>query len=161
MIFPSRLLPCAVAACLLAGGVQGESETRPQVRGKNGLVVSADSLASEAGVEILRRGGNAVDAAVAVGFVLAVTYPEAGNLGGGGFMMIRMAGGESTMIDFREKAPSAATRGMYLDPLGEAPAGEKPSRTDCLGGSRYRRRAPDRTRRIRVAPAGRGDPSRP
>jgi gamma-glutamyltranspeptidase/glutathione hydrolase len=82
------------------------------------MVVSADSLASAAGVGILRRGGNAVDAAVAVGFVLAVTYPEAGNLGGGGFMVIRMAGGESKMIDFREKAPAAATRGMYLDPQG-------------------------------------------
>ncbi len=88
------------------------------------MVVSADSLASSAGVEILRRGGNAVDAAVAVGFVLAVTYPEAGNLGGGGFMLIRMAGGESTMIDFREKAPAAATRDMYLDAAGR-PVREK------------------------------------
>ncbi len=118
MIFLSRALLCAAAAFLLAGGVQAEAASRPPVRGKNGLVVSADSLASAAGVEMLRRGGNAVDAAVAVGFVLAVTYPEAGNLGGGGFMMIRMAGGESTMIDFREKAPAAATRDMYLDPLG-------------------------------------------
>ena len=82
------------------------------------MVVSADSLASAAGVDVLRRGGNAVDAAVAVGFVLAVTYPEAGNIGGGGFMIIRMAGGEATMIDFRERAPAAASRDMYLDITG-------------------------------------------
>jgi len=118
MIFPFRTLLCAVAAFLIAGGAQAECASRSSVRGKNGLVVSADSLASAVGVEILKSGGNAVDAAVAVGFVLAVTYPEAGNLGGGGFMMIRMAGGESTMIDFREMAPAAATRDMYLDPRG-------------------------------------------
>jgi len=88
------------------------------------MVVSADSLASAAGIDILREGGNAVDAAVAVGFVLAVTYPEAGNIGGGGFMVIRMAGGEATMIDFRERAPAAATRDMFLDGRGN-PVREK------------------------------------
>jgi gamma-glutamyltranspeptidase/glutathione hydrolase len=124
MIFPSRALLFAAAAVLVAGGVQSEAASRSPVAGRNGIVVSADSLASAAGVEMLRKGGNAVDAAVAVGFVLAVTYPEAGNLGGGGFMMIRMSGGESTMIDFREKAPAAATRGMYLDGLGR-PVREK------------------------------------
>ena len=82
------------------------------------MVVSADSLASAAGAEVLRRGGNAIDAAVMMGFVMAVTYPEAGNLGGGGFMLIRMSDGRATMIDFREKAPAAASENMYLDSLG-------------------------------------------
>ena len=95
-----------------------EAALRKPVRAGGGMVVSADSMATAAGVDILKRGGNAIDAAVAVGFCLAVTFPEAGNLGGGGFMVIRRKGGESTMIDFREKAPSAATRDMFLDPAG-------------------------------------------
>lgn len=82
------------------------------------MVVAAESLAALAGVEVLKQGGNAVDAAVAVGFALAVTYPEAGNIGGGGFMLIRRAEGSAVMIDFREKAPAAATRTMYLDSTG-------------------------------------------
>ena len=85
---------------------------------RNAMVASNDRLASEAGVEILRRGGNAVDAAVAVGFALVVTHPEAGNLGGGGYMVIRMADGSVAAIDYREMAPLAATRDMYLDPEG-------------------------------------------
>jgi gamma-glutamyltranspeptidase/glutathione hydrolase len=88
------------------------------------MVVSAESLATAAGVEILKNGGNAVDAAVAVGFTLAVTYPEAGNIGGGGFMLFYLAGGGTTMIDFRESAPAAATRDMYLDRDGN-PVPEK------------------------------------
>ncbi len=82
---------------------------------KNGVVVSASSLASEVGIEILQKGGNAIDAAVATGFVLAVTYPSAGNIGGGGFMVIHLADGKETTIDYREKAPSKAYRDMYLD----------------------------------------------
>ena len=82
---------------------------------KNGVVVSASSLASEVGVEILKKGGNAIDAAVATGFALAVTYPSAGNIGGGGFMVIHLADGKETTIDYREKAPAKAYRDMYLD----------------------------------------------
>jgi gamma-glutamyltranspeptidase/glutathione hydrolase len=92
--------------------------SRAGTTAKHGMVVSADSLASTAGADVLKKGGNAVDAAVMVGFVLAVTYPEAGNLGGGGFMLIRMANGKSSLIDFREKAPGAARREMYLDSSG-------------------------------------------
>ncbi|MGH9378589.1 MAG: gamma-glutamyltransferase [Terriglobia bacterium] len=86
---------------------------------RRGMVVSSEPHASQAGVEILRKGGNAVDAAVAVGFVLAVTYPFAGNIGGGGFMLIRMAGGRSVVVDYREEAPGAASRNMYLDSHGD------------------------------------------
>src|SRR5688572_22288033 len=82
------------------------------------MVVSGSPIASEVGAEILRRGGNAVDAAVAVGFALAVVHPEAGNIGGGGFMVIRTADGEVRTLDYRETAPGRATRDMYLDPSG-------------------------------------------
>lgn len=91
---------------------------RTGVLAPNGMVSSNESRASEAGVEVMRRGGNAVDAAVAVGFALAVTYPEAGNLGGGGYMVIRMADGRSAALDYRETAPLAATRDMYVGPDG-------------------------------------------
>jgi gamma-glutamyltranspeptidase/glutathione hydrolase len=85
---------------------------------QHGMVVSAHDLASQAGVEIMRAGGNAVDAAVATGFVLAVVHPAAGNLGGGGFMLVRMADGQTHFLDYREKAPAAATRDMFLDAQG-------------------------------------------
>jgi len=86
---------------------------------RGGMVVSACPIASDVGARILREGGNAVDAAVAVGFALAVTYPGAGNIGGGGFMLVRLRDGESAFIDYREKAPAAASRNMYLDGGGE------------------------------------------
>lgn len=89
------------------------------VPAENGMVVSAQHLASQVGVEVLKQGGNAIDAAVAVGYALAVVYPAAGNLGGGGFMTIQLEDGRRTFLDFREKAPLAATRDMYLDKNGE------------------------------------------
>lgn len=94
------------------------SASRKPVKAKNGMVVSADPLATQAGVQILKQGGNAVDAAVAVGFALAVTYPAAGNIGGGGFMNIRFADGRAFAIDYREKAPGKAHRDMFLDASG-------------------------------------------
>lgn len=90
------------------------SHAKPEYA-KNGMVVSSSRLASEAGVNILRKGGNAIDAAVATGFALAVTHPQAGNIGGGGFLVAHMAYGESFSLDFREMAPSMAHRDMYLD----------------------------------------------
>jgi gamma-glutamyltranspeptidase / glutathione hydrolase len=88
------------------------------VAARHGMVVAAEPLAAEVGVQILKQGGNAVDAAVAVGFALAVTNPQAGNIGGGGFMLIRMASGECVVIDYREEAPGKATHDMYLDSGG-------------------------------------------
>jgi len=85
---------------------------------QHAMVTSVHELASQAGIEILRAGGNAVDAAVATGFALAVVHPEAGNLGGGGFLLLRTAKGKNHFIDFREKAPAAATENMYLDAQG-------------------------------------------
>ena len=87
-------------------------------RAKHGMVVTASDLATDVGVAILKKGGNAVDASVAVGFALAVTFPSAGNIGGGGFMVIHLADGKNTTIDFRETAPLAAHEKMYLDSLG-------------------------------------------
>ena len=85
---------------------------------RNGMVVSASQLASDVGVEILKDGGNAIDAAVATAFALAVTWPSAGNIGGGGFIVYRKHNGEVTTFDFREKAPLGATPTMYLDENG-------------------------------------------
>ncbi len=91
------------------------SESPRPVRSTHGMVVSASTLASKIGIEIMKKGGNAVDAAVAVGFALAVTYPYAGNIGGGGFMVIHLKDGKNSTVDFREKAPLKAARNMYLD----------------------------------------------
>ena len=94
------------------------------VRGKQGMVASQHELASQIGVDIMKKGGNAVDAAIAVGLALAVVYPEAGNIGGGGFMVFRDKKGEFHAIDYREMAPGAATRDMYLDKAGNLIEGE-------------------------------------
>lgn len=94
------------------------------VRATHGMVASTSRIASEVGCDVMRRGGNAVDAAIATAFALAVTYPAAGNLGGGGFMMIRLKSGATTAIDYREMAPQAATRNIYQDKNGNLIKGE-------------------------------------
>src|SRR5271166_4089552 len=99
------------------GPLSAAGSTKP-VHAQHGIVVSAQELASRAGVEIMQAGGNAVDAAVATGFALAVVHPAAGNLGGGGFMLIRLADGKTHFLDYREKAPAAAKADMYLDAQG-------------------------------------------
>src|ERR1051326_5551973 len=107
-----RMLVCLATLCAALSA-------REPVRARHAMVGAQEPLATDVGVQILRQGGNAVDAAIAVGFALAVTHPYAGNLGGGGFMLIRFADGRSTFIDFRERAPQKASRNMYLDAKGE------------------------------------------
>src|SRR5687768_7739258 len=118
-VSPAAPLPWAGPG---AGAARAASRT--PVRARRGMVASTDRIASRAGVGVLKRGGNAVDAAIAVAFALAVTYPAAGNLGGGGFMMIRLRDGRATAIDYREMAPAAAHRDVYLDERGEPKKGE-------------------------------------
>ncbi|EHL2422803.1 gamma-glutamyltransferase [Escherichia coli] len=131
MIKPTFLRRVAIAA-LLSGSCFSAAAAPPAppvsygveedvfhpVRAKQGMVASVDATATQVGVDILKEGGNAVDAAVAVGYALAVTHPQAGNLGGGGFMLIRSKNGNTTAIDFREMAPAKATRDMFLDDQG-------------------------------------------
>ena len=106
--------------CLTVAGLSVPlNAVRQPLRARHGMVVAMESIAADVGVSVLQQGGNAVDAAVAVGFALAVTHPYAGNIGGGGFMLIRFADGRSTFIDFRERAPEKASRNMYLDARGE------------------------------------------
>ncbi len=112
------LLRILVVTVAFAGAGITRAASVPPVGAENGMVVTAQHLATKVGVDVLRKGGNAVDAAVAVGYALAVVYPAAGNLGGGGFMTIQFADGRKTFLDFREKAPLAATPDMYLDPSG-------------------------------------------
>ncbi|MFL6212334.1 MAG: gamma-glutamyltransferase [Blastocatellia bacterium] len=105
------------ATTVAAAPTAGTSADQP-VRARHGIVASTSPIASRVGAEIMQRGGNAIDAAVAVGLALAVAWPSAGNLGGGGFMMIRRANGEAEIVDYRERAPLAASRDMYLDKEG-------------------------------------------
>src|SRR5437899_2295046 len=112
----SLLFPVAVKTAVAA--------SREPVRARHGIVASTNEIASKVGVDIMKRGGNAVDAAIAVAFALAVTHPAAGNLGGGGFMMIRLKDGRTTAIDYREMAPAAATHNIYLDKNGNPIEGE-------------------------------------
>jgi len=105
-------------ALLLLGSITTQASGRLPVRGQNGVVASSSAIASEVGVQIMRDGGNAVDAAIATAFAMAVTWPTAGNIGGGGFLVYHGADGETTAFDFREKAPLASTRTMYLDEEG-------------------------------------------
>ncbi|EEI9682418.1 gamma-glutamyltransferase [Salmonella enterica] len=107
-----------------------EEDVFHPVRATQGMVASVDAMATQVGVDILKQGGNAVDAAVAVGYALAVTHPQAGNLGGGGFMLLRTKDGATTAIDFREMAPAGATRDMFLDEQGNP--GSKKSLTSPL-----------------------------
>src|SRR6266699_1299419 len=122
---------CAFVVGLTPPMVRGQAATefrdRPHdapgwpsqaVRAGHGMVATDEELGSEAGVEILKRGGNAVDAAVAVAFALAVVEPAAGNIGGGGFMLVRLADGRTNFFDYREVAPAKASREMYIRPDG-------------------------------------------
>src|SRR3954468_11251687 len=103
--------------------VAPQAEAEGAVTARHGMVVAQEARAARVGVEILEQGGNAVDAAVATGFAMAVTYPRAGNIGGGGYMVIRLAGrGRNVAIDYREVAPAATTRDIFLDEHGEADA---------------------------------------
>jgi len=122
MQVPSRIRPLLSAALALACAT-AQAASQPPVAAENGMVVTAQHLATRIGVDVLKDGGNAVDAAVAVGYALAVVYPAAGNLGGGGFMTIQLADGRKTFLDFRENAPLAATANMYLDKEGNVVKG--------------------------------------
>lgn len=113
----------SIAALSIAVGTV-DGAWRDPVRAPHGMVASTDRIASQVGVDVMKGGGNAVDAAVAVAFALAVTYPSAGNLGGGGFMMLRRSDGNVTALDYRETAPAAATRDLFLGPDGELIQGE-------------------------------------
>ena len=114
---PCLLVLCGVGAAHAAAPLDGIDA---------GMVVTSQHLASDVGAAVLRQGGNAIDAAVAVGYALAVTHPCCGNLGGGGFMTIHLADGRNTFINFREKAPLAARADMFLDASGNADRRQEP-----------------------------------
>ncbi|NMP26081.1 gamma-glutamyltransferase [Rahnella sp. SAP-1] len=121
MFFNQWKKPLTVLALLVSGTLHAASN--PAVEAKNGMVVTSQYLASQVGVDILKMGGNAIDAAVAVGYAEAVVNPCCGNIGGGGFMTIHLADGKDTFINFREMAPAAASANMYLDEQGNVKKG--------------------------------------
>jgi len=112
-----RTLSTLVALAIMALTVPTHAARQP-LRARHGMAVAMEAQAADVGISVLQKGGNAVDAAVAMGFAMAATHPFAGNLGGGGFMLIRFADGRTTFIDFREQAPAKASRNMYLDAQG-------------------------------------------
>jgi gamma-glutamyltranspeptidase/glutathione hydrolase len=114
----NKLFAAVLFLCLTAGCVKGQLGQNVSGQYRNGMVVCAYPDAAQAGLDVLKKGGNAVDAAVAVQFALAVTHPQAGNIGGGGFMVYRSASGKTNTLDFREKAPAQASANMYLDSAG-------------------------------------------
>ena len=113
-----HLFVATLGAIFLFASISSLADGRIAVRGKNGIVASSSAIASEVGVQVMKDGGNVVDAAIATAFAMAVTWPSAGNIGGGGFMIYHGADGETAAFDFREKAPLAATADMYLDDEG-------------------------------------------
>src|SRR5213080_424230 len=118
LILPAPLAAQLITPSDVARAVAPRSEP---VTARHGMVVAQEARAARVGVEVLQKGGNAVDAAVATGFALAVTYPRAGNIGGGGYMVIHLAAGNiDTTIDYRETAPGAVTRDTFLDEAGNA-----------------------------------------
>lgn len=125
---PACVFLCSIAlfslTVILLPPLRSVQAAPAPARGRHAMVASQHELASKIGVEILKKGGNAVDAAIAVGIALAVVYPEAGNIGGGGFMLIRKANGEAHSIDYREMAPKAAHRDIFVDAKGELLKGE-------------------------------------
>src|SRR5512141_1752443 len=112
-------LPASFRCLLLLVAVAGLLFARQPVRARHAMVVAEEPLATDAGLRVLKAGGNAIDAAVAVGFALAVTHPAAGNIGGGGFLLVRFADGRTAFLDFRERAPQAASRDMFVGPDGK------------------------------------------
>src|SRR5262245_15153432 len=130
-IFLRSVVGCAEVVCLSAGVYAqnaAQYKERPEtekswpkqaVRAAHGMVATDEELGSRAGVEILQKGGNAIDAAVATAFALAVVEPAAGNIGGGGFLLVRLADGKATFFDYREVAPGRATRDMYIGADGK------------------------------------------
>ena len=131
MLEMSRRALIALLLLMVWGHTPAQAQIEPQrpqhfppveaVTARHGMVVTQEARASRIGADILKRGGNAVDAAVAVGFAMAVTHPQAGNVGGGGFMLVHMAArNETVAIDYRETAPAAMTREVFLDEKGEA-----------------------------------------
>src|SRR6185503_14555652 len=119
-----------VAITLLSCVAAGQNTP---ARFEHGCVVTDSKIASQVGADILKKGGNAVDAAIATAFALAVTFPTAGNIGGGGFMLVRLADGRSVAIDYRERAPLSATKDMYLDSSGNVIRGLSTSGYKAVG----------------------------